>query len=178
MTETICQFCSKPYRVAPYRIKKGLTKFCSYSCRANFRLEHCDPFWKEIPQETLVLIKVAYEQGTNTLTQISNKFGVARVTISRYAKLGNWHRIRRTEANRTVYRNLAQKILGRKLEKNEHVHHIDGNNINNIEANLHVFPNSRTHQEAHKSIERCAFELFSRNVIQFNHETGKYYIVN
>lgn len=128
--------------------------------------------------EIQAAIKTAYEEGTNTLAQIGLKYGLHRDTISRNAKRYSWHRKRRTEKNRTIYRKLATQKLGRPLILGEHVHHIDGDSAHNFTENLHVFPNSRTHQESHKSIERCAFELFKRGEIFFDHSLGIYKLKN
>ncbi len=58
------------------------------------------------------------------------------------------------------HRVIAEKMIGRKLEKGEIVHHIDGNKLNNDPSNLEVMTQSE-HVERHRrkfvtcSIEGC-----------------------
>ena len=70
---------------------------------------------------------------------------------------------------------MEQKI-GRKLEKKERVHHIDGDKTNYDISNLYLCKNSSDHMYVHSSIESVAFELVKKGVIKFNPKTGKYYL--
>lgn len=47
-----------------------------------------------------------------------------------------------------VHRNVAEKALGRKLKRNEIVHHIDGDSLNNSNNNLLICSTSY-HAELH-----------------------------
>ena len=47
------------------------------------------------------------------------------------------------------YRELMENLLGRKLKKEEVVHHIDNNPLNNTPTNLMVFPSSKEHTQYH-----------------------------
>lgn len=47
-----------------------------------------------------------------------------------------------------VHRLVMEEYLGRKLRKDEHVHHIDGNVANNLISNLEVVTNS-SHRKLH-----------------------------
>jgi len=49
-----------------------------------------------------------------------------------------------------LYRRLAEMKIGRKLQENEDVHHIDGNHLNNDFANLKVVTASE-HMKIHAS---------------------------
>lgn len=71
---------------------------------------------------------------------------------------------------------IAEKILKRKLYRNECVHHIDGDTLNNEVKNLQVMT-TKQHTSCHKSIQRCATELYKQGVVGFNREDGKYFIV-
>lgn len=51
------------------------------------------------------------------------------------------------------YRRMAEKKIGRKLEKGEVVHHLDGNSANNDPANLYVCKNQSEHMVLQKQIK-------------------------
>ena len=46
----------------------------------------------------------------------------------------------------SYHRYLIKKFIGRTLKHSEHVHHIDGNPLNNLLENLYVFKNSAHHR--------------------------------
>jgi len=75
-----------------------------------------------------------------------------------------------TELNHRV---IIEKYLNRKLDRSEHVHHIDGNKINNKLDNLIVVKAS-VHNSVHASLEKCAFELLKQGFIEFNKDYLKY----
>lgn len=66
---------------------------------------------------------------------------------------------------------LGQKIKGQ-------IHHIDGNKLNNEIDNLHLFTNGSDHTRCHKSLEKCAMELFLVGLLEFDKTTGMYKIKN
>lgn len=70
----------------------------------------------------------------------------------------------------------AEEKIGRKLKKEEYVHHIDGNKTNNEPSNLYISSNNADHQKLHHQLERIAFDLVKKGVIGFDHKNGKYYI--
>lgn len=76
--------------------------------------------------------------------------------------------------NRKVYRNQAEKLIKRKLVKNESVHHIDCDNKNNRQDNLHVFESYSDHRRAHSSIERLVKPLLEKGIIEFDRDEGLY----
>jgi len=66
---------------------------------------------------------------------------------------------------------VAEMVLGRKLRRNEKVHHIDGNSLNNDPNNLSVMSNKK-HKEVHWSLQRCVSDLYKKGEIEFR--DGKY----
>lgn len=65
-----------------------------------------------------------------------------------------------------------RKIAGAK--KGEIVHHIDGDRTNNERVNLHIFPSPREHVLAHRSLERCAYQLLATGQVVFDPIQGIY----
>ena len=86
----------------------------------------------------------------------------------------------RVNSKNHVYEHIleAEKMLGRYLTKNERVHHIDGNKLNNKHKNLVILKNISKHAKLHRRIEKLIFELFKKGIIKFNKEKRKYYYDN
>lgn len=61
---------------------------------------------------------------------------------------------------------IAERIIGRKLEDDEVVHHIDGNGLNNSLDNIIVMKRSK-HKICHNSLSKIGFDLLSRGIITF-----------
>ena len=55
--------------------------------------------------------------------------------------------------DRGVHRVLMEKRLGRKLRRDEHVHHVDGNRANNTFSNLRVMTNAE-HAALHGELQK------------------------
>ena len=72
------------------------------------------------------------------------------------------------------HRYLMEKQLGRKLNKNEHVHHIDGNTVNNEMNNLILLSRSE-HKMCHNSLQNCILELYKQGKVAF--ADGEYKLV-
>lgn len=68
---------------------------------------------------------------------------------------------------------VVENYLGRSLFRNEVVHHIDGNTLNNNINNLAVMTNTQ-HSICHVSLEMCALSLYKRGLIYFDKDSGKY----
>lgn len=69
---------------------------------------------------------------------------------------------------------IAEKRLGRKLNKKEIVHHIDGNKLNNEESNLHICYDHTEHRLSHTSLQDIGYELYKKGLLNFDTKTGKY----
>ena len=68
--------------------------------------------------------------------------------------------LRYSDSDKYVHRSVMEKHLGRKLDSNEVVHHIDGNTSNNDINNLKIFTNSehrKLHVKSQKKDERGVF---------------------
>ncbi|MFA5217041.1 HNH endonuclease [Sulfuricurvum sp.] len=75
-----------------------------------------------------------------------------------------------------VHRLVMEKFLGRKLTKEERVHHIDCNPRNNELNNLYLCSNHSHHQRIHTKVTSFIEELFHRGAISFDKNIGTYYI--
>lgn len=75
------------------------------------------------------------------------------------------------------HRLVVEADMGRKLTKEEIVHHINGDKIDNRIDNLHVCSNDKEHRNIHSRLERLAMKLVKAGVISFDKELEDYYIV-
>jgi hypothetical protein len=66
---------------------------------------------------------------------------------------------------------VAEETIGRRLKKNEHVHHLNGQKLDNRPENLLVCTQSE-HRSLHRQLERLAIELVQRGDIVYR--DGKY----
>jgi len=66
------------------------------------------------------------------------------------------------KSNRYAHRELAESILGRKLKTGEVVHHIDGDNTNNITGNLLVVTRS-AHSKLHEFLKEQVVVCIKQN---------------
>lgn len=69
------------------------------------------------------------------------------------------------------HRVVIEENIGRKLSKEDVVHHIDGNKQNDDLENLYL-TNSSGHKDAHYSLMLIGYELYRNKLINF--ENGKY----
>jgi hypothetical protein len=98
------------------------------------------------------------------------------------AKGGNGHIYIHTPAhpyaNKQGYvmehRLVKEKEIGRYLEPQEIVHHIDLNKKNNGSENLHLCKDTSDHLYVHAQLEKVATQLIQNGIIKF--KDGKYYI--
>lgn len=66
-----------------------------------------------------------------------------------------------------------EEQIGRKLERNEIVHHIDGDKQNNQLSNLYL-TNATGHRNAHQSIQEIGYELVKSGSLTFDRKQGIY----
>lgn len=69
---------------------------------------------------------------------------------------------------------VAETALGRKLYRDERVHHVDGDKYNNSIGNLCVMTKA-DHHRCHCALQRVVAELFASEIVQF--QSGRYYVV-
>jgi len=66
---------------------------------------------------------------------------------------------------------IMEFILKRPINKNENVHHLDNNSLNNNIDNLVLLSKSE-HYSCHKSLQKCVLQLYKQGIVKF--ENGKY----
>lgn len=72
------------------------------------------------------------------------------------------------------HRKVVQDHLGRPLTRDELIHHLDGDKLNNEIKNLFVCSDTYHHRDIHISLEQAAFELFKNGLITFDQATSTY----
>ena len=71
---------------------------------------------------------------------------------------------------------VMENFLGRRLEKNEVVHHIDGDKTNNNINNLDLCTINE-HNNCHAKAELIVFELFKKGFVEYDKVNKKYYLI-
>lgn len=116
-----CDMCHQNFYVPQYR--KNTAKYCSRRCVALGNPENL----KKAQQNSPIMARAAAMKGNDT--------------PRRYKQIYvNGKQVRE-------HRWIMEQYLGRKLESWEHVHHIDGNHLNNAIENLAVLSNAEHQKE-------------------------------
>lgn len=146
----ICKFCGDEFATKPSEVKKGKGIYCSRDCFNTVRNQS-----KYIPCSNCGNNKFypaarwkRNKSGYFFCSRKCNFFyqqGIRSTTYKDGRYIG-WYK--RDKSGEREHRVVAEACLGRKLEKGEIVHHIDGNKQNNHPKNLRVMNNS-DHRKAH-----------------------------
>lgn len=72
------------------------------------------------------------------------------------------------------HRHIMENIIGRKLDKKEIVHHINGDKLDNRPDNLILCKSQGEHMKLHNSIDVLLKDLIKHNVIYFDRVDRKY----
>jgi len=156
----------RPFQYTKYRIIECFV--CGESCpqRADMYNNYKRPYCTEECQQYMQIYmnkRKAYKDGWRVK---SNGYVYKRMWNNRFK--GEWV---------TQHRHIMEKHLGRELEKDEFVHHIDCVKTNNDINNLWVC-NASQHALAHKSVEKL-FPILMQNggKLDFNSNKGIYCIM-
>ena len=117
-----CFHCKKVFLAHPYRIKAYKKLFCSEICRRKTLKANTHPAWKN---------GLTHRNGYRHIHQPNHPFANNRGYVKE-------HRL------------IMEKHLHRFLERNEHVHHINGNILDNRIKNLIVLSKQK-HASIHDS---------------------------
>lgn len=173
MVKVKCPVCSTSFRVKPYRLKGKHPPCCSPKCaREMLHSLGFTPWNSRRSEGAIKRASRLYRSTKRTVLSIAKELKISRSTLQSWASEFGWKKAR-DFSERTEYRRAAEAKIGRKLRAYEQTHHIDGTD-DNAQSNLHVYPTARAHTRGHKSLERCAFELFRRGLINFDAGTGLY----
>ena len=145
MVETVCAWGGKKILVYPCKLKPR--NFCSRKCLADYSSKTKNPNGYQTLKD--------YTGMSRNMTKINQELNPSRMDFSTRAKLSMMRR--GTGEGKTyaksfgvhTHRKVAERMLGRKLEPGEVVHHIDGNKRNNDPKNLKVFSSQSEHARWH-----------------------------
>ena len=136
-----CEICGKSFYRKPIEIKKGHNRFCSLNCFGISRIKEYsgkgNPFYgkRHSNKTKMIISKKRWKCG----------WGMSSGYL-RYTRCGK-------KPNMLLHREVAEKIIGRRLRKEEVVHHIDGNKTDNRKDNLMVMVRS-DHMMLHHQLKR------------------------
>ena len=137
---TFCDLCNKPIYRRPSLLIKNKGKFCSRSCRNKVYTEQCKG---KNPKKAQKGSKNFFWKGGITYKkQKGNYLGV------KYVKCPiEYILMARKNGYIAEHRLVMAKKIGRLLTKEEVVHHIDHNPLNNNIDNLMLFANNSLHKK-------------------------------
>lgn len=148
----VCMHCGKEFFVPQYEINYRKTiKYCSLDCyhtasRKPLQKRNCDYCGNEF--------NVSVRNKNKRFCTMECVYAYKK-TINRKITIGSngykyiWHT---DGSGEKEHRHIIEQVLGRKLTKNEVVHHIDGNRTNNDISNLRVMSRGE-HSRLHRKQE-------------------------
>ncbi|WP_202187636.1 HNH endonuclease [Priestia megaterium] len=137
--------------------------------------------------EDLLILKNNHTLPDHKLHEMLPKYSMAQITRKRL-ELGlrkhfytpyiasDYYQFFRDGRRIWLHKDVMEKKIGRELTKDELVHHINGNKLDNNPNNLFLCANRKHHGLIHAQLEKVAFELIEKGIIKFNHSTGEYYL--
>lgn len=177
-TEKICPTCGKSFIVDSGHIDR---KYCSFPCSVKGRdrdnwhkyderiCHNCQKPFKIISWRKDKFCCHKCSTDANRGKPNHRQKAKQKITQAQYRKYT-------TSGGRKIliHRHVMEKIIGRRLEKSEIVHHIDLDKENIDEKNLALFESEQAHQVAHRSIDALIKPLMKFGVIEFK---GNKYIL-
>lgn len=144
-TGFICVECGKRFsRLVCPSTDINQIKYCSRRCKSNAwmngvkkKCKQCGNVFYRRPSE---LKKSSCEYCSRKCYE---EYRFSRIKKTTYIKIIGTHE----------HRIVAENALGRKLKKQEIVHHIDGDKHNNKIKNLAILPNRKYHNRVHHGLE-------------------------
>lgn len=153
-----CLHCGREFEPYKYNALKGYGKYCSRACgyaskRRNLTCECCGKAFSRplsyAPKSKTVFCSLACRNEhykSDKFLGITDGFRVYRMSQG-YASI-----VLGRSQEKLLHVYLMEKHLGRCLEKNEHVHHINQDRLDNRIENLKIVSNCGEHQTEHAHI--------------------------
>lgn len=143
-----CLYCGKEFKIYPYR--KNDAKYCSYECYHKATRLNLDTVCKNCGNT----FRKRSRKDTQKFCSVEcvREYKRKQPKTAKASKDG-YKRIWQTDGKgikEHIY--IMEKLIGRKLQKNECVHHIDGNRANNDISNLQLMTISE-HSKLHRERE-------------------------
>ena len=148
-----CDWCGREMKRTPSHIKRH--NFCSRDCLAAYSSKTKNPHGylglKDYTNIGSHFTALNLELNPHRMTPgVREKLSQARLDTGRGVSYRRLH-------GRHEHRCIAEAVLGRKLQKGEVVHHLDGNKRNNNPGNLMVFSSQKEHARYHAKLNKLFF---------------------
>jgi len=152
-----CKICGKQFKTDSWKIKNGRGKYCSKDCmKVAFNTQvtrvckYCGVEFKTYPS------RVKKGWGLYCSHRCHSNFEIGENSP---CWLGGWVQdgykwITKGGKRILEHRYVLEQVLGRKLEENEIVHHLDGNKLNNHPENLQIMTH-RDHAILHSNLRKA-----------------------
>lgn len=145
-----CQFCKKEFYTRPWKADRQ--KFCSLACR--YASKKGKPFGKPYKKGEHSHPSTEFKKGEQLREKHPFwKGGIVKAKGGYLWKLSPSHP-HNNHGYVLEHRLVMEEHLGRYLEPQEIVHHINRNIIDNRIENLMLFPNNSAHTKFHKNLKK------------------------
>lgn len=179
MTVKKCLFCNKEFVALQHNLNKGWGKYCSRKCADKSRIKKIEIICKQCrhifiisPHEIKRIRKDTGEVFERKYCSVkcSNKSHYKGGFINKYG----YKMISIDGKNKLEHRYIIEKHLGRTLKKTEHIHHINGNKLDNRIENLQIMTNSQHLKNEWKNVEKNGFKNSKKSWFKKGHYPGRW----
>jgi endogenous inhibitor of DNA gyrase (YacG/DUF329 family) len=169
-----CNRCKKSFDVTTKNRRK---MFCSVKCSSaaiheSRKIILTKEAIIEADRSSGSHIEMAERLGVSiwTMYRRMNELGISRKLPPMKIRKDGYIGYTRKENHRRVY----ERHYGVKLRPDQHVHHINGDKLNNDIDNLVVFGSIQDHNACKHSLDLIAYGLIDAGIITFDRSTNRY----